>query len=225
MKYVSYLVLDFETGGFSAVKNPITQVALVLVDGFSLQKKKIYSNYVKPYDNNLVYEQSALDFTHITMNKLIEKGVELKQVCLDLEQIFKESVTSSGDKYLSLIVGQNIIFDIPFLLDICKRTKVNLAKYVANIYKKENTDEYYPQYFDTLPLSLLKFGNDENITTLNLGTICKLNEIELNEAHNARYDTIATADVFIKYAKLLRNSNVLKEDNSKSEKIRYNFPI
>ena len=43
MKYVSYLVLDFETGGFSAVKNPITQVALVLVDGFSLQKKKIYS--------------------------------------------------------------------------------------------------------------------------------------------------------------------------------------
>jgi DNA polymerase-3 subunit alpha (Gram-positive type) len=224
MKYVSYIVLDFETGGFNPLVNPITQVAVVLIDGFTLQKKEIYSNYVKPYDINLKYEQSALDYTHITMNSLIEKGVELKKICLDIESILKKSLICSGEKYLSLLVGQNITFDIPFLLDICKRTNVNLSKYLGNIYKKENSKDYYPQYFDTLSLSLLKFGNDEKVTTLNLGTICQLNEIELSEAHNARYDTIATADVFIKYAKQLRNNKIETIDN-KSEKIRYTFPI
>ena len=44
----NFVVLDLETGGFSASKNPITEIAVIVLD-INLNEILRYENYIKPY--------------------------------------------------------------------------------------------------------------------------------------------------------------------------------
>ena len=79
-----YIVMDCETGGLEYTKNPITEIAAVILD-YKMNKIEEFSSYIKPYDN-LQYEQKALDYTNITM-EMINSGETVDKIIGILKQL------------------------------------------------------------------------------------------------------------------------------------------
>lgn len=61
------------------------------------------------------YEQTALDYSAITMEMLRTQGVDMKKVAGEVIAFAKRSTLSKGYQCKPVLVGQNIAFDIGFL--------------------------------------------------------------------------------------------------------------
>ena len=91
-KNINYIVcFDFETGGFDPKKHGATQIAMEVLDPFTLMPIASYDSYILPYskpkpkkrvniikkssrtgsmDDMFEYTDSALDFTNTSMKKI-----------------------------------------------------------------------------------------------------------------------------------------------------------
>lgn len=196
MLYNNYwIVCDLESGGFSCEKNPVTEIACVILD-YQLNVVKEYETLVKPY-GDLVIERQALEVTGLSLDE-INKGKESKQVVLELIDLFKPLKVGKYTK--PILVGHNFEkFDLGFLVKLFQ------------FYNKNLFDVVDSHVEDTLWDSRKKWGHVDSGPDFKLGTCCSRAGIELVQAHRALADTQATAKLFISLMKSLRGEGISKK--------------
>ncbi len=173
---VYYFVFDLETGGLDETKNPICQIAMIILDS-NLVKLETFCSYVNNYDN-LKYTSEAMRINNITKEQ-VKSGISARAL--------KKKIIELSSKYIDIfekpiLVGHNIdMFDIKFL------------KYL--FLRKDNNDIYdffQTKTYDTLKLSRERWKNSPN----DLQSVCNRLYIILENAHDALGDTVATVKVF-----------------------------
>lgn len=210
MKGAKYIVLDCETGGLSALENPITQIGLLILDD-DLKEVNRWETYVKPY-NDLIIEQGALDATGLKLAD-IKTGVSKNELRDHLIKIFKVCNVNKKGKWYALgnpiIVGHNIGFDISFLDYLFKDGEENIYDYISR------------NSIDTMALSKM---DDPTRSSFNLTSCCASYGIELNDAHKAMADVVATSGLFKKIVRKLKGNTLSKaEDETQIKKSRLKF--
>lgn len=203
IKTAPYVIFDFESGGFSAQKNPMTEIALLSIYGDTLQTITEFDALATYYDDNLVYEQEALNATHIS-HEMIKKGIPIKDVVNGVIKFFQESTVHSGAKHKPILVGHNPQFDIPFLQQIFSKTKKDLSKYIAG--KEDFYGNFQPAYIDTIRQAQMLWGDDETMTSHKLIDCINKAGLELVDAHRAMNDVVATKDLLVYIINKMRQS-------------------
>lgn len=241
--------LDFETGGLDCRECACTQISLQAVRFDTWQVMERYEAYVAPYcrqdaglpkkkvlrtrheqarEENvpMKYEQTALDYSGITMDMLRSQGADIRDIAETVIAFARRNTLSGGKQCKPVLVGQNIAFDVGFLQQM-----MNYAGLVAEFEKVfAGTKDYYgnfqPHYIDTLHIGRLAFAADTEVTSYKLELIASRLGVELDDAHDAAADVTATLDILGVYASRLRNA----EDGAagmaqKKEKTRKYFKI
>lgn len=215
------IVADFETGGLDCRKHAITEVALVCLSGDTLQEIGRYESYVKPY--GMEYDQEALDYTGITLEKLEAEGKPLDIVMHEMTDKIdhwrEKDGTKSNHRKKPIVTGQNILFDIGFFQQIFKLTKRDISKYFD--CEKDYFGNYTMNFLDTLNFAKLIWGNDETMTSYKLGLICAKLGIEIVDAHKAINDVEGTANVLAIIVSRLRSGEI--GNNQSKIRLRNHF--
>lgn len=241
--------LDFETGGLDCRECACTQIALQAVRFDTWQVFDRYQAYIAPYGKQdaglprrkvlrtrheqakepeyvpMKYEQTALDYSAITMEMLRTQGVDMKKVAGEVIAFAKRSTLSKGYQCKPVLVGQNIAFDIGFLQQL-----MNYAGLAAEFEKTfSGTKDYYgnfqPHYIDTLVMGRLAFAADPEVTSYKLELVASKLGVELDDAHDAAADVTATLDILGVYASRLRQTEGAAIATQKKEKTRKYFKI
>lgn len=209
-KINSYCIFDFETGGFNAVStdkikgNPATELALLSINGDTLEEIDRTSFLFKPYDNTLEYSPQALQVTGISMDLLMEEGISLME-CKEkfVEHMIKSNIQTHV-KYRTIMVGHNPGFDEAFLIEFARRTKIDLSKYCFGW--KDIYGNFKPHFLDTQIIAgRMAYGHDETLVNHKLGTIVSHMGLDGNNFHRAMSDVLATKDVLVEIIKRTRN--------------------
>lgn len=208
------IVLDFETGGSDASQNPITEVALQVLDGTTLQPLTQYENYVKPY-NNLTLDPKALEYTGISTALLAERGIDVKTLYTDLTQIFKDAKVG---KSKPILVGHNVGFDIQFL------------EYLPTMFKQ--TSEHIYSYIEKIPIDTIRLAKlcwmntySKDDKSLTLSACCQRADIEITQAHSAMGDVEATVQLLTFFVNRLQSGENQVTEVKKSTKQRNYFQL
>lgn len=187
MKNPDFCIFDFETGGFSAQKNPALQLAMLTIDGTTLKEKNRWETMIKPY-RGLIIEQKALDVNGLKMSE-INKGMEKREVAKAIVEYFKTSNPKNAVMSRPIMVGHNVDFDLRFMEVIFDEEKKGIWDYINP----------YPE--DTLKWARMMFPKESNHK---LGHVCGLVGIDLADAHKAMNDVVATKDLLVHAIKRLR---------------------
>lgn len=209
----NFIVFDFETGGLDSRKNPVTEIALISLDGKDLKKINDYQSLIGPYDDKLIYEQKALDYTGITMDMLNDEGKGIVEVAKEVFEKLKEANNrqekSPGLK--PVLVGHNVQFDIGMLHHLMewgfKDTGISANQKLSEVLHG-TTDHYgnfHPTYLDTWLFGKLWFQGEGEMTNYKLGTLVDKLGIDINNAHRAMNDVVSTAEVLRVGITTLRN--------------------
>jgi DNA polymerase III alpha subunit (gram-positive type) len=212
MKTSKYIVLDVETGGLKPAENPITQLALVVLDSPDLSVLLEYENYVKPY-SNLVITQQAIDATMVKRSDILN-GISASELVKDLIEVFKQFNPSSKAITRPILVGHNIAFDIGFLDTLFK------------IHKKNIFDFIQGNSIDTLALAKMAWHGKKHETegdSLKLTSCLKWIGKDLVDAHGAMNDVRATADLFSFFQNKLRTEGVMQVSSGKTNSKKRDF--
>jgi len=197
------VVYDFETGGLNSQKHAVTEVAMVRIDGETLEITGSYTSLIKPY--NKEYIDAALEVSGITMSMLEEEGKDVMEVIEEILDFLDESKSSSSKPILA---GHNIdSFDNGFLEELFAMRKKKVDKYVNKTLT-----------IDTLKWSRLKWLESPNFK---LGQCCSNAGVVIKEAHRALPDTEANAKLVISFLKLLRGE--VSAGEVKKERFRKTF--
>lgn len=221
--------LDFETGGLDCRECACTQISLQAVRFDTWQVMERYEAYVAPYcrqdaglpkkkvlrtrheqaqEENvpMKYEQTALDYSGITMDMLRSQGADILKIAETVITFARRNTLSGGKQCKPVLIGQNIAFDIGFLQQM-----MNYARLAAEFEKTfAGTKDYYgnfqPHYIDTLHIGRLAFAADPEVTSYKLELIASRLGVELDDAHDAAADVTATLDILGCYTSRLRNA-------------------
>lgn len=209
------MVFDVETGGFSAEKSGLAEVAVVVVDINSREIIERYQNYILPYGKQ--YNDKAFEANGLSMSILKNSGVELKTVVKDFIDIANRNKVKAGRRYIKPIaVAHNADFDLGFVDQaIYEITEKSVWDYIHPIpaCTLQRMEEMYPNDLDNLP-------------NRKLGTCCEFFGIPLEDAHSALPDTEATAKLYIKLISNAASNGQQSEGSKPEEKInefRSNF--
>lgn len=175
------VVVDIETGGFTAQTDAILEVAASIVrmdeDG-TLAVHRTYNFHVKPFEGaNL--EQAALDFTGIDPYHPFREDVTEEEALTELFRIIRKEIREQ-ECTRAVLVAHNSHFDAGFINAAVERCDI-----------KRNP--FHPfSYFDTATLAGLAFGQTV------LAKACGEAGIAFDnaEAHSAAYDAERTAELF-----------------------------
>lgn len=189
------IVLDVETGGYDENLNPITQVALQVVEPIKFKTIHYFDTFVKPY-NNLTIDTDALKSTMVTM-KDINSGVDVNLLLKELISAVKIANKSGRDSTKPILVGHNIGFDKKML------------KYLFAYKNKDLYDYFDEESFCTMRMTkLLEAGSlkSDDVSRYTLTSCCERQGIPLKNAHGAPADVEATKQLFIVLTNRLRNA-------------------
>lgn len=194
------VVADVESGGLPSKdklafhKIALVEIAAVVIDVEKLEIVEEISWLIKPYQDDLEYSEGAFSVHGISKKMLEEKGEDLKVVYKNFKDILKKY--KSG-RWKPVIAGHNFEkFDIPFIQGMFGTFKDDIFEHI------QGTE-------DTLRWSSYKWKESTNYK---LGTVCSNMGVELTEAHRALRDTVANAELIIKFIQLLRSETIQKED-------------
>lgn len=174
------VVVDVETGGIRPTKDALLEIAAVTLaydDQGYLQPDIEVHHHVMPFEGaNL--DPEALKINGIDPYHPFRFALDEKEA---LEKIFapiNEAIKTTQCQR-AVLVGHNAWFDLCFVQEACKRTKVKspFHRFTA---------------FDTATLSGLMFGQ----TILARGVKAAGIKFNEKEAHSAMYDTRKTAELF-----------------------------
>ena len=204
--------MDFETGGLDCRECACTQIALQAVRFDTWQVFDHCQAYIAPYGKAdaglprrkvlrtrheqvkeagvvpMKYEQTALDYSAITMEMLRTQGVDMKTAAGEIIAFAKRSALSKGNQCKPILIGQNVTFDIGFLQQL-----MNYAGLVAEFEKTfAGTKDYYgnfqPHYIDTLTVGRLAFAADPEVVGPNAkAAVEAMKDGEVVLLENTRY--------------------------------------
>jgi DNA polymerase III epsilon subunit-like protein len=206
MKQADFIIFDCETGGFDYEKNPITQIALLTIDGKTLEEKDRFETYIKPYDD-LVITKDALNITGLKMSD-IQKGLDKKEAVDVLMKYFKKNVVNNRRENRPVLVGHNVQFDIGFIFYLFESCKKDLFSFVSD------------SSLCTMVQAKMCFPDTDS---LKLEKVCEQAGIKLNDAHKAMNDVIATTELFRYFTSKLRSSGGTSKVNIENKKSRLKF--
>lgn len=202
-----YICYDLETSGLNYLKNQITQVGLIVTDSFFMEKMR-YETFIKPY-NDMIIEDVALKYCGFSLDEIISKGVEMKQVYLNLKILFQKFKVGKYQK--PVLVGHNIgNFDNDFLEYLFILNNDDIYNYVEK------------SFFDTIIIARVKDGISE-VENYKLSPVCERMGLHLIEAHHALNDAEITLELFKKYVAIIRNKSTGTSELVEEEKFRDGF--
>lgn len=190
------IVFDCETGGLSSKLNPITQIALVCLDGETMGEMFRYDSFIRPY-GDLEITDKALQVSLVD-RKTLAKAPESKEVLLMLKEFFKKAICKRSKPILA---GHNVPFDIGMLKAFFDFHKSNLFDFI-------HCNNEIPYYHDTQKLMEKCFPAIERY---NLGNCCEQLDIPLYDAHGAVGDTEATILLLKKLFNKMKSGSVGSE--------------
>jgi ribonuclease T len=175
------VIIDIETAGFNPKKNPLLEIAAIIVepdqDGWLRITEKHQCNII-PFKNSEL-DEAALKFTGIDPFHPFRMSIEEKDALAKIFAPVREAVKRNECKR-AILVGHNPAFDINFLNAAIDRTK----------YKRS---PFHPfSSFDTATLGGLMFGQTV------LAKIAQAAGLDWDndKAHSAIYDAEKTAELF-----------------------------
>lgn len=245
---ITAFVLDFETGGLNCQNDAATQLSIhaVRIDTFevmetfnhyiypyykqSVVKKKVLKNkYDKEEPKLMNYGQVALEYSGITEDMLRNQGEKIEDVCNEIIEFVKRNSFNVGRNCQPFLVGQNIMFDIGFLQQILLYTGRwdEFCKLIRG--HKDYWGNFQPYYVDTILFAQLALSNNPEYRTWSLGEDSERLGIDLDDAHDADADVIATREIVRILTVRMRNEDVADENGStvvtKKTKMREHFKI
>ncbi len=175
------VIVDIETAGFNAKKNPLLEIAAVIVEPDSqglLQLTETHASNIVPFEGSEL-DEAALKFTGIDPYHPFRMAIDEKEA---LSKIFKpiKDAVKRNDCTRAILVGHNPAFDMSFLNAAIDRTKIKRSP-------------FHPfSSFDTATLGGLVYGQTV------LAKIAKAANLEWDseKAHSALYDAEQTAKLF-----------------------------
>ncbi|QWF69507.1 ribonuclease T [Methylomonas paludis] len=175
------VIVDIETAGFNAKKNPLLEIAAIIVeadaDGLLHITEKHHCNII-PFKNSEL-DEAALKFTGIDPYQPFRMAVEEKEALNRLFTPIKAAVKRNECKR-AILVGHNPAFDINFLNAAIERTQ-------------HKRSPFHPfSSFDTATLGGMVYGQTV------LAKIAEAAGLEWDNsrAHSALYDAEQTAVLF-----------------------------
>ncbi|WP_349431392.1 ribonuclease T [Methylomarinum sp. Ch1-1] len=175
------VIVDIETAGFNAKKNPLLEIAAVIVepdaDGILRITEKHSSNII-PFKNSEL-DEAALKFNGIDPYHPFRMAVEEKEA---LGRIFKpiRNAVKRNECNRAILVGHNPAFDINFLNAAIERNNIKRSP-------------FHPfSSFDTATLGGLIYGQTV------LAKVAQAAGLpwDSDKAHSALYDAEQTATLF-----------------------------
>ena len=175
------VIVDIETAGFNAKKNPLLEIAAIIVEpdehGLLGITEKHHCNII-PFKHSEL-DDAALKFTGIDPYHPFRMAIEEKEA---LEKLFTpiKIALKRNDCKRAILVGHNPSFDLSFLHAAIERTHCKKSP-------------FHPfSSFDTATLGGLVFGQT---------VLAKIAEAaglswDNNKAHSALYDAEQTAHLF-----------------------------
>lgn len=197
----SYVILDFETGGLDkkdgnhSQKYPVTEFACIAITGFSLEEILRYDDYIRPYDNGLIYDPEAARLTGITKDICAVKGISLRELVDNICQVAKEANVYNSKTAKPVLVAHNADFDRQFFQDIFKRADVKISDYFA--CAKDAYGNEVPHIIDTIDDAKKCWGDIADAATkFKLTHCCERAGISIIDAHRAMNDVEALTELF-----------------------------
>lgn len=206
-----YLIFDFETTGKNPYGCQLTQIAAIVLHGKKLTPKPdgVFNIEVRPeFDDAKAIkagfdpvEQEALDKTRKTREEL-EKAVSPKIAWKKFSDFIGKFNSKGSSYYAPIPVGFNINnFDLPILQRYCKlygpcEDKTGRQKLVNQIYK-----------VDIMDMLFHWFEDEESVKKINMDYLREyfgFPEKSKENAHNALYDVIDCANMFVEFMKYHR---------------------
>ena len=173
----NYCVLDVETGGSDENQNAITQIGYQFYAWDTMNLLTEFEAFIKPYNEEHIYEQNALDYTNITMAD-INKGMLAKDVA---NKIVADCKQYKIGKYgWPTFVAHNADFDWRFISQFLLDHKKDIKKCVDKVQ------------LCTQRLAVIKY---DYVKPPRLGNLASDLGIQLVDSHSALADVAATADV------------------------------
>lgn len=227
-KINSFVVIDFETSGADkegnhAKKHAATEVAVMALNGVTLEEILRYDNKFKPYDETHIYSEDAAKLTGIYKQDCIDQGIELKQIVEDLCTVFTEANLHNTKTAKPVLVAHNWDFDKSFLQDIFRRAGVDLSKYVDG--ELDAYGNFQPHGIDTMDLAKQCWAEvTDTDTRFKLTNCCERAGIDVVDGHSAMNDVEPTADLLRFFCIRLRSggTDVVAQSGSTSSH-RQNF--
>lgn len=111
------------------------------------------------------YEQTALEYSGITMDLLRSQGADIRKIAEEVIAFAARNTLCGGKQCRPVLIGQNIAFDVGFLQQM-----MNYAGLMAEFEKTfAGTKDYYgnfqPHYIDTLHIGRLAFAADAEVSS------------------------------------------------------------
>lgn len=218
-----YVVFDFETGGLSPQKNPVTEFAGVVVRADNYQEIAHDSFFVAPY-GDLKYDEKALQVTGITMDQ-INSGLEITEAAKRIAALFDKAVIANKKTFdkKPILVAHNAAFDVAYLQQVFSysKPKLKLESYLQG--SKDFYGNFQPQFIDTVIDAKRRFSKaDGDVTDHKLGTVCAAAGIDLVGAHRALADTRALKDFFAQSSTMMK-SGAITTTGKKRETFQFNL--
>lgn len=194
------IVADTETGGLPCKASKgkpekkaffdvaLCEVALVVIDLNSLKIVSEYEALIQPYKDGLEYNPEAEKVHGLSVQNLKENGEDVKTVYQAIKALL---LKYKNPRIGSILCGHNFqLFDVPFFEGLFEFNNDSLWNYVKFVE-------------DTMKLSWYRAIEQENYK---LGTCCRLEGVELVDAHRALVDTRANALLMLKYIEHMRGT-------------------
>jgi ribonuclease T len=175
------VVIDIETAGFNVKKNPLLEIAAVIVEPDSsgnLVITESHSSHVIPFKNSEL-DEAALKFNGIDPFHPFRFALEEKEALHKLFTPIKAAIKRNRCSR-AILVGHNPAFDMSFLNAAISRTAIKKSP-------------FHPfSSFDTATLGGLIYGQTVLAKVAQAAGLDWDNE----KAHSALYDAQQTAELF-----------------------------
>ncbi|MGD7036300.1 ribonuclease T [Methylotuvimicrobium buryatense] len=191
------VIVDIETGGFNPKKNPLLEIAAVIVELNShgnLEITERHACHIIPFQNSEL-DESALKFNKIDPYHPFRMAIQEKDA---LDKLFKpiKKAVKRNDCTRAILVGHNPAFDIGFLNAAIQRTQIKRSP-------------FHPfSTFDTATLGGLAY---QQTVLAKIAAAAGLNW-DSDQAHSALYDAEQTAKLFCKIVNRWKQLESLESD-------------
>lgn len=199
-RFRSYLpvIVDIETAGFNPKKNPLLEIAAVIIEydaNGEFRPKESYSSQIIPFENSEL-DQASLDFNGIKPYHPFRMAVDEKAALTNIFKPVRDAVKRNTCTR-AILVGHNPAFDISFLNAAIQRTKIKRSP-------------FHPfSTFDTATLAGLAYGQ----TVLAKAAKAAGMDWDHNQAHSALYDAKQTAELFCRIINRWQQLLTIEQDS------------
>ncbi|WP_407641456.1 exonuclease domain-containing protein [Coxiella endosymbiont of Amblyomma americanum] len=182
-RFSGYLpvVVDIETGGLEPLKNPLLEIAAILI-GMDHKKKiysgKLFARHILPFKNSIL-DPVSLEITRIDPFHPFRFAISEEKALQELF-VFVEKAVAVHNYRRAVLVGHNAHFDLSFIHAAMKRCKVKKSPFHTFIC------------FDTATLAATVFGKPVLAKALREACI----PFDKREAHSAIYDAKCASELF-----------------------------